>query len=113
MDPLRFFEDSPAPYCWYGINPVLFDGDQTVYARERRSPSRAWSPCLGLLLSLAGLVLLVVTGIRTADTLLASDFWPSEPGYYTDAVASTWQPAVILLVGGIVLSQVGRALGRH
>jgi hypothetical protein len=25
MDPLRFFEDSPAPYCWYGITPVLFD----------------------------------------------------------------------------------------
>jgi hypothetical protein len=25
MDPLRFFEDSPAPYCWYGITPLLFD----------------------------------------------------------------------------------------
>lgn len=25
MDPLRFFEDSPAPYCWYGLTPTLFD----------------------------------------------------------------------------------------
>ena len=68
---------------------------------------------LGLLLSLTGLGLLVLTGIRTADTLLANDFWPSDIGYYTGAIASTWQPAVILLVAGIVLSQLGRVLGRH
>jgi hypothetical protein len=88
-------------------------GDQTVYAGERHSPVPRLVSVLGLLLSLAGLGLLVLTGIRTADTLLATDFWPSEPGYYTDAVASTWQPAVILLVAGIVLSRVGRVLGRH
>ena len=88
-------------------------GDQTVYAGERRSHVPRLVSVLGVLLSLAGLGLLVLTGIRTADTLLASDFWPSEPGYYTDAVASTWQPAVILLVAGIVLSRVGRVLGRH
>ena len=88
-------------------------GDQTVSAGERRSPVPRLVSVLGLLLSLAGLGLLVLTGIRTVDTLLASDFWPSEPGYYTDAVASTWQPAVILLVAGIVLSRVGRVLGRR
>ena len=48
---------------------------------------------LGLLLSLAGLGLLVLTGIRTASTLLASEFWPLAPAYYTDAVPSTLQPA--------------------
>ena len=54
-------------------------GDQTVYAGERRSPVPRLVSVLGLLLSLAGLGLLVLTGIRTADTLLASDFWPSDP----------------------------------
>ena len=88
-------------------------GDQTVYAGERRSPVPHLVSVFGLLLSLAGLGLLVLTGIRTADVLLASNFWPSDPGYYTDAVANTWLPAVILLVAGIVLSKVGRVLGRH
>jgi hypothetical protein len=88
-------------------------GDQTIYAGERRSPVPRVVSVFGLLVSLAGLGLLVLTGIRTADTLLASNFWPAEPGYYTDAVANTWLPAVILLVAGIVLSKVGRVLGRH
>jgi hypothetical protein len=88
-------------------------GDQTVYAGERRSPVPRLGSVLGLLLSVAGLAVLVLTGIRTADTLLASNFWPPEPAYYADAVAGTWQPAVILLVVGIVLSKVGRVLGRH
>ena len=88
-------------------------GDQTVYAGERRSPVPRMVSVLGLLLSLVGLGLLVLTGIRTAETLLMSNFWPSDPGYYTDAVAGTWLPAVILLVAGIVLSKLGRVLGRH
>lgn len=25
MDPARFFEDSPAPFCWWGFAPSLFD----------------------------------------------------------------------------------------
>src|SRR5215218_3733309 len=78
-------------------------GDQTFYAGEPRSRVPRLVSVLGLLFSLAGLGLLVLTGIRTADTLLASNFWPSDPGYYTDAVADTWLPAVIVLVTGIVL----------
>jgi hypothetical protein len=88
-------------------------GDQTIYAGEPRSAVPRLVSVLGLVLSLAGLGLLVLTGIRTADTLLASNFWPLAPAYYTDAVPSTWRPAVILLVAGIVLSKVGRVLGRH
>jgi hypothetical protein len=88
-------------------------GDQKVYAGERSSPVPRLVSVLGLVLKLAGLGLLVLTGARTANALLASDFWPSDVGYYTDAVAGTWQPAVILLVAGIVLSRFGRALGRH
>jgi hypothetical protein len=87
-------------------------GDQTVYASERRSPIPRIVSVIGLLASLTGLGLLVLTGIRTANTLLAADFWPSDSAYYTGAVAATWLPAVILLVTGIVLSRLGRAIGR-
>ena len=55
-------------------------GDQTVYAGERRSRVPRLVSVFGLLLSLTGLGLLVLTGMRTADTLLASNFWPSDPG---------------------------------
>jgi hypothetical protein len=34
MDPARFFEDSPAPYCWYGFKPVLFGAP----SRDRSLP---------------------------------------------------------------------------
>ena len=88
-------------------------GDQTVYAGERRSPIPRLLSLAGLTLSLTALGLLVYTGIETANELLADDSWPSDPGYYTDAIAGTWQPGVILLVAGIVLSRVGRVLGRH
>ena len=88
-------------------------GDQTVYAGERRSPVPRVVSVLGLLVSLVGLGLLVLTGIRTADTLLALNFWPPSPAYYTAALPDTWKPAVILLVVGIVLSKAGRVLGRH
>ena len=60
-------------------------GNQTVYAGEKRSPVPRLVALIGLLLSLTGLGLLVLTGIRTADALLASNFWPSDPAYYTDA----------------------------
>jgi hypothetical protein len=88
-------------------------GDQTVYAGERRSQIPRLLSLTGLALSLTALGLLVYTSIVTANELLANDFWPSGVGYYTDAIASTWQPTVILLVAGIVLSRVGRVLGRH
>ena len=25
-DPFVLFGDAPSPYCWYGLNPTLFDG---------------------------------------------------------------------------------------
>jgi len=34
IDPARFFEDSPAPYCWYGFKPILFDAP----SRDVRRP---------------------------------------------------------------------------
>ena len=87
-------------------------GDQTIYAAERQSRIPRILSVLGLLASLVGLGLLVLTGVETASTLLAANEWPSSPDHYTDAVAGTWLPAVILLGTGIVLSRVGRVLGR-
>ena len=34
MDPLRFFEDAPSPYCLFGQRPVLFDAP----SRDTREP---------------------------------------------------------------------------
>jgi hypothetical protein len=34
IDPLKFFEDSSAPYCWFGVLPTLFDAP----SRDERNP---------------------------------------------------------------------------
>jgi hypothetical protein len=34
IDPARFFEDSPAPFCFYGFSPTFFDAP----ARDDRAP---------------------------------------------------------------------------
>ena len=34
MDPARFFEDSPAPFCFYGFAPIFFDAP----SRDDRRP---------------------------------------------------------------------------
>jgi hypothetical protein len=88
-------------------------GNQTVYAGERRSRIPRIVSVIGLVASLSGLGLLVLTGVRTADKLLAADEWSSNWHYYTGAVTDTWLPAVILLGAGIVLSRLGRVLGRN
>jgi hypothetical protein len=107
MDEVTFDVDTQAAAAITNIG-----GDHTVYAGERRSRIPRMVSVLGLALWLTGLGLLVLTGIRTADTLLANDFWPSDASYYTGAVAETWRPAVTLFVVGIVTSLLGRALGR-
>jgi hypothetical protein len=88
-------------------------GDQTVYAGDPQSRVPRAVSVVGLLLSLSGLGLLVLTAIRTGQTLQANDFWPSDASYYTGAIADTWLPALIALVVGIVLSRVGRVMGRQ
>jgi hypothetical protein len=108
MDEVTFDVDTQAAAAITNIG-----GDQTVYAGELRSRIPRLISVLGLALWLTGLGLLVVTGVRTADTLLANDFWPSDASYYTGAVAETWRPAVTLFVVGIVTSLLGRAFGRN
>jgi hypothetical protein len=88
-------------------------GDQTVYAGEGRSRVPRLISVLGLGLWLTGLGLLVLTGIRTGQTLQANDFWPSDVSYYTGAIADTWRLSASLFAGGVVLSLLGRVLGRR
>ena len=107
MDEVTFEVDTQAAAAITNIG-----GDQTVYAGERRSRIPRLVSVLGLALWLTGLGLLVLTGVRTADTLLANDFWPSDASYYTGAIAEAWRPAVTLFVVGIVVSLLGRVLGR-
>ena len=89
-------------------------GDQTVYAAERSSRIPRIVSLIGLLASLSGLGFLVLTGIETANALLDANTWPSDWTYYKDVVTgtATWLPSVILLGTGIVLSRLGRVLGR-
>jgi hypothetical protein len=87
-------------------------GNQTVYAGERRSPIPRIVSLIGLVVSLSGLGLLILTGVQTANTLLADNFWPLNGHYYTAAVPSTWLPALILVGAGLVLARLGRVLGR-
>ena len=87
-------------------------GDQRVYTAERRSRAPRGISVIGLLASLSGLGLVVWTGVETASTLVAAKDWTSNPDHYTARVAWTWLPAVILLGAGIVLSRLGRVLGR-
>jgi hypothetical protein len=107
MDEVTFEVDTQAAAAITNIG-----GDQTVYAGERRSRIPRLVSVLGLALWLTGLGLLVLTCVRTADTLLANDFWPSDATYYSGAIAETWRPAVTLFVVGIVASLLGRVLGR-
>jgi len=37
-DPFALFGDAPSPYCWYGLNPTLFDGP----ARSKRDEDLHW-----------------------------------------------------------------------
>jgi hypothetical protein len=87
-------------------------GNQTVYAGERHSRIPRIVSLIGLVASLSGLGLLVLTGVQTANKLLADNFWPLNGHYYTAAVPSTWLPALILLGGGLVLARLGHVLGR-
>jgi hypothetical protein len=44
MDPARFFEDSPAPYCWYGFKPSF----STPVSRSQPATRLAGSQLPGL-----------------------------------------------------------------
>ena len=98
-----------------GQNISNIGGDQTIYYGDRNRATRAGKvlAALGLLLSLAGLALLVVVGVMTAHSVLdaAKNGGVQKP--YTQYLPSRWPVAVGLIVSGFVVNRVARiALGR-
>lgn len=85
-------------------------GDQTIYYGDRSRASRAGKllAALALLLSLAGLALLVVFGVMTAHSVLqaANNGGVAKP--YTQYLPSAWPAAVGLILSGFVVNRVAR-----
>ena len=89
-------------------------GDQTVNISGpdggRIATIGRWMAAVGLLFSVGGLGLLGLTIARTVQAVQAD--WPAQQPY-TQYVVSTWQPAVILLCLGLVVSRYGRLFARR
>jgi hypothetical protein len=66
---------------------------------------------LGLVLSFGGLALLVSVAVTTTQSVLDAVENGGAEAPYTQYLASTWPPAVALLVAGIVLNRLGRVIG--
>jgi hypothetical protein len=66
---------------------------------------------LGLVLSLGGLALLVSVAVTTTQSVLDAVENGGAEAPYTQYLASTWAPAVALLVAGIVVKRLGRVMG--
>jgi hypothetical protein len=93
-----------------GQNISNIGGDQTIYYGDRHRATRAGKvlAALGLLLSLAGLALLVVLGVMTAHSVLdaANNGGVQKP--YTQYLPSAWPGAFGLIVTGFVVNRVAR-----
>jgi hypothetical protein len=89
-------------------------GDQTFNISSpdggRTATVGRWMGAVGLLFWLGGLGLLGLTIARTAQAVQAAS--PAEQPY-TQYIASTWQPAVILFCVALVMSRYGRLLARR
>ena len=93
-----------------GQNISNIGGDQTIYYGDRNRATRVGKvlAALGLLLSLAGLALLVVFGVMTAHSLLdaAKNGGVQKP--YTQYLPSAWPGAFGLIVSGFVVNRLAR-----
>jgi hypothetical protein len=67
---------------------------------------------IGLALSLGGLALLVSVAVTTTQSVLEAVDNGGAEAPYTQYLASSWVPAVALLVAGIVVNRFGRVIGR-
>jgi hypothetical protein len=87
-------------------------GSQTIYYGDRGRTARIGKVLgvLGLVLCVAGLALLVVVGVATAQTVVAAVHDGSAQAPYTQYVASGWRAAVGLLVGGFIVNRFARIL---
>ena len=93
-----------------GQNISNVGGDQRIYYGDRSRASRAGKlvAALGLMLSLAGLALLVVFGVMTAHSVLdaAKNGGVEKP--YTQYLPSAWPATVGLIVSGFVVNRIAR-----
>jgi hypothetical protein len=94
------------------INNVGGDQTVTITAPDggRTATVGRWMAAVGLLFSLGGLGLLGLTIARTAEAVQAAS--PAQRPY-SQYLVSTWQPAVILLCVGLVVSRYGRLFARR
>jgi hypothetical protein len=67
---------------------------------------------VGLALSFGGLALLVSVAVMTTQNVLDAAENEGAEAPYTQYLASTWRPAVALLVVGIVVKRFGRVIAR-
>jgi hypothetical protein len=85
-------------------------GNQTIYYGDRRRAAHVGkvTAVLGLLLSLAGLALLVAVAVTTTHSVLDAVHGGGVETPYTQYLASGWPVAVGLLVGGFVVNRFAR-----
>jgi hypothetical protein len=67
---------------------------------------------IGLALSLGGLALLISVAVTTTQSVLDAVDNGGAEAPYTQYLASSWVPAVALLVAGIVVKRFGRVIER-
>jgi hypothetical protein len=85
-------------------------GNQTIHYGYRSRAGRIGKlvAVLGLLLSLAGLALLVAVAVTSAQSALDAVHGGGVQTPYTQYLASGWPVAVGLLVGGFVVNRFAR-----
>jgi hypothetical protein len=85
-------------------------GNQTINYGDRTRAARIGTvmAVLGLLLSLAGLALLVAVAVTTTQSVLDALHDGAVETPYTQYLASGWPVAVGLLVGGVVVNRFAR-----
>jgi hypothetical protein len=95
-----------------GHNISNIGGDQKIYYGDRSRSARLGRvlAALGLLLSLAGFVLLVAVGVATAKSVLDATQAGGVQTPYTQYLPSGSPAAVVLLVGGFIVNRVARIM---
>ena len=95
-----------------GQNISNIGRDQTIYYGDRSRSARAGRVlgALGLLLSLVGLALLVLTGVTTAHSVLGAVHDGGVQTPYTQYLPPWWTAPVGLSVGGFVVNRLARIM---
>jgi hypothetical protein len=95
-----------------GQNISNIGGDQKIYYGDRSRAARLGKvlAALGLLLSLAGLALLVAVGVTTAKSVVDAMRAGGVQTPYTQYLTSGWPAAVVLVFGGFIVNRFARIM---